>query len=44
MNDSYTEFQRILAEMKAKIAEKEKKVDSEIWDSIFSELKRHNMC
>ena len=43
MNDSYTEFQRILVEMKAKIAERER-IDSEIWNSIFGELKRHNMC
>jgi F0F1-type ATP synthase delta subunit len=42
MNESYREFQEILAEMKA-IAEKERKIDSEIWNSIFGKIRNHNM-
>lgn len=44
MNESYKEFQEILADMKDKIAKKESRADSEIWDSIFGELRKHNIC
>lgn len=44
MNESYKKFQEILADMKNKIAKRENKADSEIWNSIFGELKKHNLC